>query len=428
MTRGGAGSTACRSGALKASVFGLILILLWWSAPSPVFAHANLQASNPSNGAVVATPPAVLLLGFSQPVQVGTQSVIILAPSGRNVARGPIRENGSLLSVGFSGTAVGTYLVRWSVISYDTHPATGSYVFSVGRVGGIWAGTDSGSSVSAVGLSLQIVARALHNIGYALGFGPFAFLLLALRRRPPSSPPVTQRLFRLAIVGTTALLLAEPLAFLAQMTSLGTGNILDGDVAAAVMASSFGRVLAQRLGAAFLLWALIGLVKTGTQRAVPAILALGGVLAVIDAEASHAADVSPTWFAMGVTGAHVAAMGVWVGGLACLIGVWNLIAPDDRGSLVTHFARVAAASLFVLAVTGAILAWQHLSRLDDLVASGYGRTLLAKVIAVAGAMILAWLGVRAHAARRHWWWRWELTALGLVLVLAGALVSQAPLR
>ncbi len=299
VTRAGAAFTAyrgCRSKAVKAGLLGLLLILIWWAMPAPVFAHANLQASNPSNGAVLTTPPKVVLLGFSQPVQVGTQSVIVLAPSGKNVARGPIRENGSLLSMGFSGTAAGTYLVRWSVISYDTHPATGSFVFSVGRVSGIWAGTTGGSSVSSVGLGLQILAGALHNIGYALGFGPFAFVLLVLRRRSSSTPPITQRFLRMALVGTAALLVAELLAFLAQMTSLGTGNILDsdssdgggdGDPVSAV-------VLAQRLGAAFLLWALIGLVKTGTERALPAGLALGAALGLIDAEAKNTPTYSPT--------------------------------------------------------------------------------------------------------------------------------------
>jgi putative copper export protein len=74
------------------------------------------------------------------------------------------------------------------------------------------------------------------------------------------------------------------------------------------------------------------------------------------------------------------------------------------------------------------MACQRLTQPGDLLTTAYGRTLLAKVAAVCGALVLARLGMHAQPARRLWWWRWELAALLAVLVLAGVLVSLAPPR
>ncbi len=413
---------------LSASLASVLLVLLSWAAPPSVLAHAELRSSTPSDGAVLAVPPVVVRLTFSEPVDVTSQSIIILAPSGRNATRGPIQVQGSVVSRSLSALERGTYIVRWSVISDDTHPASGSFVFSVGTVGGVWAGASAGSSVLTVGLGLQVLARMLHSVGYALGFGSFTFSLLVLRRRSPLSAHLEQRLIRLVMAGTVLLLVAEPLALLAVCASLGTGAVTDGAVVTAVMASSFGRVLAQRLGAALLLWALIGLVKAGIARASPAILVLGGILALIDTEASHAGGADPVWFSMGITALHVAAMGVWVGGLAGLICVWSLIQPTDRRSVMTRFGRFAATAVVLLAVTGVVLAWQHLVNVSDVAINVYGRTLLIKVFVVGCAMLLAMIGLRTHQSRRGWWWRWELATLLVVLVFAGALVSLAPPR
>jgi copper transport protein len=446
---------------LLALLLGALLSLRWW-APAPAFAHASLIASFPTAGAVLAAPPGTIRLWFSQPVQVLPGGITILDPTGHAVARGPIHDDGIDVTIDVRAAAQGSYLVRWGVISLDTHPASGSFVFAVGRVGGIWASTANASGTPPIGTALQTLARLLHFIGYALSVGTIAFTLLVVS--PPvgrrgsivarggirgarnawlpfhdgrsqgsgtptaqglATPGVERRLWRYLGAGVALLLLAEPLALLAQLASLGTGNILDGSVATALMASSFGRPLAQRLAAAMLLWALAGMARAGTTWATRAMLVLGLALAVADAQAGHAVG-APT--AVAVTAAHLAAMSVWVGGLAALLGVWGLIEPDRRGVALSRFGQLAAGALAALALSGVVLAWERLAQPGDLLATGYGRTLLVKIAMTGGAMALAWFGLRAGQARRLRWWRWELGALLAVLVLAGLLVSLAPPR
>src|SRR5439155_1117900 len=84
-----------------------------------------------------------------------------------------------------------------------------------------------------------------------LTFGVIAYRWLVLR--PPGlgvGLERDRRVWRLVDAGIGALLLAEPLALLAQAHSLGDADWLDEAVLGAALASSFGRALGQRLAAA----------------------------------------------------------------------------------------------------------------------------------------------------------------------------------
>ena len=147
------------------------------------------------------------------------------------------------------------------------------------------------------------------------------------------------------------------------------------------MASRFGSVLAQRLGAALLLWALAGMGKAGVATARLAIVGLGCALALIDTESGHAGNMPPASPAVGVTAVHIAAMGAWVGGLIALLVIWDTVeAEQRRHAAAGQFSRWAATGVLVLAASGAVLAWQHLTQSSDLVSGVYGRTLLAKTV------------------------------------------------
>jgi len=424
---------------VKAGVLAGILLLLWLLRPIPVFAHAVLVASYPADGGVLTAPPAFVHLWFSEPVEPIAHSITVLDPSGRHVERGPLRANGLEVGIAVDAARRGTYLVRWSVISIDTHPAGGSFVFSVGHAGGPFASAgQSAGVVSPLGLALQVAARWLHAAGYALGFGPPAFALLIPRPRKPGAllivnfdAQVERRLWRLVTVGIAALLLAEPVALFGQTASLGNtelGGLVDPAILTAVMASSFGRALAQRLGAALLLWALIGAVKAGVARAIPAVLLLGCALALIDGEASHAANAGPLWLGLTLNAAHVMAMGLWVGGLATLLSVWTLTEREDRAALAGRFGRVAGASLALLAATGVIMAYLRLRGPADLFVTPYGQALTIKTAVVCLVALLALAGTRAHGGGHAGWWRLELVTLLGVLALAGLLVSLPPPR
>jgi len=352
-----------------------------------VSAHALLLESDPAAGGVVETAPSRVTLVFSEPVTPAGAGIKVFAPSGAQVAGGVVRD-GAALRAPVQASEQGTYVVTWQVFSADTHPSRGAFAFSVGRTSAnpFSALLEAGQAGTAtpLGLALQALARWVHFAGFALLFGVVAYAA-AIRR--------DDRLRRLLVAGVVLLIAAEPLALVAQLTSLS----FDGDTALALMGSEFGRLLGLRLGAALLAWTLLPL-----QRAWPLLL-VGAVDAVLDGASAHAINGVPL-AGQALVVVHVAAMGLWVGGLAAFV-----IAPDRR------FARYAVATLGVAVFSGALLGLAHTGLLSRLLTSDYGRALLLKVVIVAVALGLA-------AVRRH---RPELV-VGSIAVGAATLVAALP--
>jgi copper transport protein len=369
-------------------------------APASVLAHAQLVVSNPPAGSTVASPPATIELFFTEPVTPAGRGISVYGPDGRLVSSGIARAAGSRLSVGLAGQgAEGTYAVVWTVVASDTHPSRGEFTFSVDHASPVKApglgGVDVGL-VSPLGLALQALGRWLHFGGYALGFGAAIYALFVAKDARP---------LRLANAGVVLLLIAEPLALLAQTASFDPAQIFDADSLIGALASPFGRVLGLRVAAALGLWAVLGALRQAPWLRW-AILALGLALAFVDALAAHATPALPPLGVL-LIALHVAAMGAWVGGLAAF-----LVAPS------VGFGRVAAWSAALLMLSGGALALLHFAHPLELMTTAYGVVLIVKLPLVAVAVWLAWRGRR----------RWELGMLVVVLVAAAVLVSLPPPR
>jgi putative copper export protein len=251
--------------------------------------------------------------------------------------------------------------------------------------------------VSPLGFILQALGRWLHFAGFALGFGAATYALFVARDPRP---------LRLAGAAVALLLVAEPLALLAQTASLDPAQTFDGDALTGALASPFGRVLGLRVAAALLLWAVLGALRQAPwlRWSVPV---LAVVLALVDATAAHALPALPLPLGLALNAVHVATMGLWLGGLAAFA-----IAPSGS------FRRVAVWSAGLLLASGAALALLHFAASLQTMTTAYGFALMIKVPLVAVALWLAW------RARR----RWELAALMAVLAAAAALVSLPPPR
>jgi putative copper export protein len=130
-------------------------------------------------------------------------------------------------------------------------------------------------------------------------------------------------------------------------------------------------------------------------------------LAFVDATAAHATPALPQPLGLTLTAIHVAAMSIWVGGLAAFA-----IAPANG------FGRVATWSAGLLVLSGATLAFLHFANPLQTMTTAYGGVLMVKIPLVAVALLLAW------RARR----RGELFALLAVLAAAAVLASLPPPR
>ncbi|GAA5436033.1 CopD family protein [Deinococcus aquaticus] len=147
-----------------------------------------------------------------------------------------------------------------------------------------------------------------------------------------------------------------------------------------------------------------------------ALLTLWGVAGV-----GHGAGHGPLIRALHLL--HGAAMVTWVGGVLAL----TLVRPLTPAH-AARFTPLAAGSVGVLAVTGVLLAGQHLATPQQWLGSPYGQVLLVKLMLVALALGAAGLVRRAVARRaavRTLIAR-ELLLLLAVLGVTGALTGQSP--
>ncbi len=103
---------------------------------SPAAAHNELIASDPPDGAKVATSPARVSLTFNLPVQPGFSTVTVTGPDSSQWQAGPPAEAGAMVSAPVRplGSA-GQYTVAYQVLSTDGHPVRGAVRFTLTNPG-----------------------------------------------------------------------------------------------------------------------------------------------------------------------------------------------------------------------------------------------------------------------------------------------------
>lgn len=394
------------------AVAGAVALL----APTPAFAHALLVEADPGPGAVTGSVGSVRLT-FSEPVTPFGRGLELVSPSGRQLP-GKVKVIGRVLELRPGDGELrepGTYRVTWRVVAGDTHPSRGGYTFSIEHSSAPPAGDPSAGDVGSVspgGLVLQVVARWAHFAGAALTFGVLALQFLVIREPVPG-----RRLRRLVGVGIGLLLVAEPIALIAQAVSLGSvepAGLVD------VAGASFGRLAALRVGVALALWGLLGALAEVRWRGALLISALGLALGAIDGLSGHSIAGLPLIVADALTALHISAMTVWVGSVVALV---VLSRESIAISLVRRFSVLAVVDVLVLILSGGILALGHLRGVADLVFTSYGAILGAKMVVVGIALAAARSGLRAGRSGRP-----EVIALAGVLALAGLLASLPPPR
>lgn len=111
-------------------------VLLSLAAGSPAFAHAFLTKASPAVGSTVATPPAALVLSYTEDLEVPFCTVTVTDAAGRPVQTAKpqaVPGHADELSVPLHITAPGKYHVTWHALSVDTHKTQGDFSFTVSQ-------------------------------------------------------------------------------------------------------------------------------------------------------------------------------------------------------------------------------------------------------------------------------------------------------
>ncbi|MFE1789388.1 copper resistance protein CopC [Streptomyces sp. NPDC059525] len=391
------------------------LLATLFTAAAPATAHAALTASDPKDGAVVATAPAQVTLSFSEEVAMGDDSIRVMDPQGKRVDTGELRNmcSGSVIRYGtalHSGLPDGTYTVAWQAVSADSHPVSGAFTFSVGA--------PSATSVALptqkvgggpVGIAYGI-ARYAAYAGFTVLVGGSAFILLCWRRGSAVRP-----LQKLVVRGWVTLTAATLAMLVLRTPYTGSGKFADAfdlDGLKAVLETKTGASFVSRLlllGAAALFIAVLFGAYARRQKNADAQspeqskdtsdlafgLGIGGTvvaagIAATWALAEHASTGIQPGIAMPADILHLLAVATWLGGLAALLVALHKV-PDIERAAVQRFSRVAFISVLVLAVTGVYQSWRQLGSWSALTGTSYGRLLMIKVALVAVLVGIAYL-------------------------------------
>ncbi|MCB5163251.1 copper resistance protein CopC [Streptomyces bambusae] len=394
---------------------------------TPASAHAALTASDPKDGAVVATAPAQVTLTFSEQVAIGDDSIRVLDPAGKRVDTGEQRNlcDGSIIKHGVvlhSGLPNGTYTVAWQAVSADSHPISGAFTFSVGAPSKTSVTLpDQAAGSGPVGTAYGI-ARYLSYAGFILLVGGAAFVLVCWRRGAG-----IRAVQRVVVYGWATITAATLTMLVLRNPYTGSGKFADAfDLAGlkAVLETKTGASLVSRLlllGAAALFVAvLFGMYAKrqptdGTEQEAgtdPAKdkdtsdltfgLAIGGTvvaggIAATWALSEHASTGVQTAIAMPVDILHLLAVAAWLGGLATLLVALYRV-PDLERTAVLRFSKVAFASVLVLVATGIYQSWRQLGSWSALTGTDYGKLLIIKIGVVAVLIGLAYVS-RTWTAR-----------------------------
>ncbi|RBY89681.1 copper resistance protein CopC [Blastococcus sp. TF02A-30] len=367
----------------------LLLLAAWLGAgvvtAGPAAAHATLVSTEPGEGARLDSAPEEVALEFSEGVSLGAGYARVLDADGGRVDTGEAAVDGHVLTVPLEADLPeGGYLVTYRVVSADSHPIQGAFSFAVGDAELVAASAealDGGSDRLVDGA--QQLSRAVGFGGIALAVGVPALVVLCLRSGW-SSP----RLRRMASWGAVAVAAAAVLSFLLQgpyAAGTGFGTLLDPDLLRATASSSAGWALLARAVLALALAAALRPVwRRGGPPETPELAAAGVfALGLVVATAATGHPVAGSWpvLAVAVTTVHVAAMAVWLGGLAGLLTTvlrWD--APPERlAEVLPRFSRVGFAAVSALVVSGIVQSVREVGSPTGLVDTVYGRLLMAKL-------------------------------------------------
>lgn len=366
-------------------------------------AHSVLIATEPGNDAVVGESPTRVLLRFNEPVETALGSLAVYDGRGQRVDAEAISQPTprEVVVAVDEELARGTYTVAWRVVSADSDPISGAFVFHVQA-----PGPQPGGVVDEVATEPSLLVDVLFTGGR---FFEFLFLLLAaggvgslVYALRSADERVHRRLYGLLAASAGALaffaLLGIPLQG-ASARGSGLGAAFRPDALADVIGTRYGKVEVVRfllalglLGVALYLRGSTGRARE-TGNAAAAALAVGLVLT--PPFAGHASTAGTVAIVADV--AHVLAAAAWVGGLGfVVVALW--LALEERWPLATRsvprFSTMAVVSVVLLLVAGTVNGYLQVRSWRGLWETQYGLLLLAKI-----ALVVPLLGLGAFNNR-----------------------------
>ncbi len=387
-------------GVLSSRLFAALMVLtclttaLLWSPCA--HAHAALVSSEPAQGSTLETMPETFALRFNEPVS--PLVFKLLAPNGSALPLDEVRQQDENLIVAVPDLQThGSYVLSWRVVSADGHPVGGSLLFAFGTASepAVMASQDATQENQTRKMALWVV-RVLVYLGLFLGVGSAVFRAFLV----PS--PVGVGNVGGRATGSNWLLLGA-VATLLSVYLFGV-DALDAPLSAWDQGAVWQAAWSSTVGlAAMLIWGALACAWLSKRLHSPgtvwrrlivaaALLMLGLALA----SSGHASLATPQWLARPAVWLHGIAIALWIGSLLPLGSSLRPQALNSDLLPLRRFSQVIPWVVAGLLISGVILAWLQLGRLQALWVTEYGQVLLLKL-----GLVLVLLGM--GALNRYRW-------------------------
>ncbi len=372
-------------------------------------AHALLARADPPINASLRESPTRITLFMTEQLQRTHSSVQVLDSGGQRRDIGGAEFSDAVptqMSVRVLRLDPGVYTVAWETLSeVDGHTWTGSYVFSVLNPDG---SAPAGSGIE-IDLDRPGPPVAADSVVKAIGLGALVLFVGAVCVSALLRPSPVSALTPLMAVAVVVGLAATGYETVAGALRLGDIGFL-GDI---LFDSRNGLWLQQRwyvliVAALLLAWRLArssSLLERGNRNSLPSPPRRGGdaegrgggshrmlllILALIAAvwlasssAISHGAAIGSGWIWGTLFDAlHLAAVAVWIGGLAALL-IAVRANPGDRIESVRRFSVVAALLVSILVAAGLLSALIQIPDIDGIVETDWGAAFIVKMIGLA---------------------------------------------
>ena len=345
-------------------------------------AHAVLDNSVPTSGATLEDTPLQIVLDFDESVESSLGYIKLFSSSGKRVQLPAVKadaSDASIVRVVPPTLAQDSYVAVYRVISADGHPVEGAITFRVGAgavsnlASVIETALQDSETSNAVKVAMALM-RFISYIAISIVLAGIFFLL--------GSDAPRKGLNRAVVLAGSVLGLSTALLYLLHGMNASGGSwaqIANVSVVKDVFSTQVGESLFARIVVSFLLVSVVA--RWGKFVAVFAFATLPFTYAF----AGHAAVDSPAALTIALLALHVAAVGVWCGGLVLLIFVKDI----RTTSIVEWFSQRAAILIAVVVATGVVQALLLMDGIGNLTKTSYGKALIAKVCVVGIMLICA---------------------------------------
>ncbi len=389
-------------------------------------AHAKLRSSTPAANAQLDESPSEIRLSFTEAIEAGLLSITVRDQAGsgsRNIRGHAVPGDARTCAAPLDRLQPGAYTVEWRAVSADGHAMTGSYTFTIrARETPPPAAAPPSSAAPPTPEPMrasrrEMVARWLFISGVAALFGAAAASIASFGGE--AEMPLAAGAWIVACLGLALL-------FDVQRRTAGA-------TAGELLTTSIGHALLWRAAALAVAGIALFAARSSARRVAMAVVFVAALASMaVHSAAGHAAAVErlPA-AAIGLQWIHFAAAGVWLGGLAALLGGTRGEPDAAKTAAVHRYSTLAGIALATVASTGMLRTAQGLSSWNQLVGTDYGQAALAK-----GALLLAiaalgalnrWHSVPAASTNLRPLRRFALIELMLMVVVLGVAAILATL-